>query len=250
MSATASSAETTSVARLFGSNVRLYDLTQELSRDTQCHPNHPQVAVYPYETHAHSKEAPDYQGFSFSTDLLIMSDHAGTHVDGINHMSPAPDAASIDQMSLSTFCGDAICLDLSSKEPGAGITIEDLQAALAAAGEELKEDDVVLLYTGHYERTGGTAAYLSDYPGLEPESATWLIDQGVKLFGGQAPSVDKPSRGDYPVHQICGEKGITHFENVGPLAAIAGKRFTLFGFPLAIRAGTGSPVRLVAAIQE
>jgi kynurenine formamidase len=47
---------------------------------------------------------------------------------------------------------------------------------------------------------------------------------------------------------VCRELGVTHIENVGPLGAVAGKRFTLFAFPLKIDPGTGSPVRLVAAI--
>ena len=108
----------------------------------------------------------------------------------------------------------------------------------------------MLLYTGHYERTAGTPEYLTEFPGLEPESARWLIERGVKLFGNQAMSVDVPDRYAFPVHQVCRELHVTHIENVGPLAAVAGKRFTLFGFPLKIVPGTGSPIRLVAAVPE
>lgn len=238
-----------SISRLFGTNTTLYDLTQELSKDTQSHALHPRTEVYPFETHANSKESLN-TGFSYSASLLIMSDHAGTHVDSISHMNPNPDAPTIDQMALNNFCGDAVCLDLSHKEPRSGITVSDLENAVAAAGTELVEDDIVLIYTGHYERNYGTDQYLDGSPGLEPESAHWLIDKGVKLFGNQAPSVDVPGRYDFPVHQVCAERGVTHVENVGRLEPLAGKRFTLFGFPLNIRAGTGSPIRLVAAIQE
>jgi kynurenine formamidase len=49
---------------------------------------------------------------------------------------------------------------------------------------------------------------------------------------------------------VCREFGVTHIENIGPLAAVAGKRFTLFAFPLKIIPGTGSPIRLVAAVPE
>lgn len=239
----------TSVSRLFGSNTKLYDLTQELSKDTQSHALHPRTEVYPFETHAHSKEALN-SGFSYAASLLILSDHAGTHVDSISHMDPRPEAPTIDQMPLSTFCGDAVCLDLSHKEPRSGITVADIEEALNAAKKELMDDDIVLIYTGHYERTHGTDEYLDGSPGLEPETAEWLIDQGVKTFGNQAPSVDVPGRYDFPVHQVCARRGVTHFENVGTLEPLAGKRFTLFGFPLNIRAGTGSPIRLVAAVQE
>jgi kynurenine formamidase len=63
-------------------------------------------------------------------------------------------------------------------------------------------------------------------------------------------SVDVPDRYTFPVHQVCRELGVTHIENIGALAAVAGKRFTLFGFPLKIVPGTGSPIRLVAAVPE
>jgi kynurenine formamidase len=247
MSATESQAgiETT----LLGRRVRLYDLSQEISQHTQMHPLHPRVEVYPFESHANSRQVLD-TGFSYRACLLIMSDHASTHVDALCHFDPDPGAATIDGMPLDLFCGEAICLALSHLPPRAGITVADLEEALGRDGLDLEPGDIVLLYTGHFERTAGTPEYLTEFPGLEPESARWLIEHGAKLFGNQAMSVDVPERYAFPVHQVCRELGITHFENIGPLAAVAGKRFTLFGFPLQVVNGTGSPVRLVAAVPE
>ena len=236
-------------ATLLGRRVRLYDLSQEVSQRTQMHPLHPRVEVYPFESHANSLQALG-TGFSYRSCLLIASDHASTHVDALCHFDPNPEAPTIDQMSLDLFCGEAVCLDLSHLAPRSGITVADLEAALARAGLDLREGDIVLLYTGHYERTAGTSEYLTEFPGLEPEAARWLIGRGVKLFGNQAMSVDVPERYHFPVHQVCRELGVTHIENIGPLAAVAGKRFTLFGFPLRIVPGTGSPIRLVAAVPE
>jgi kynurenine formamidase len=232
---------------LFGQRVTLFDLSQEVSQQTQMHPLHPRVEVYPYESHEHSKESMG-TGFSYAARLLIMSDHASTHVDAMVHFDPDPEALTIDQMSLDTFCGEAICLDLSHLPARAGITVEDLQGALDKGGLEMRKGDIVLLYTGHFERTGGTPEYLTEFPGLEPESAQWLIDQGAKTFGNQAMSVDVPERYDFPVHQVCREAGVTHIENIGELAPVASKRFTLFAFPLKIVPGTGSPIRMVAAL--
>jgi kynurenine formamidase len=232
---------------LLGQRVRLYDLTQELSQRTQMHPLHPRVEVYQFESHANS-HALLGTGFSYHSRLLIMSDHASTHVDALCHFDPDPGAPTIDQMPLDLFCGEAICIDLSHLAPRTGITVDELERSLAKDGLELREGDIVLLYTGHYERTAGTPEYLTEFPGLEPEAARWLIERGTKVFGNQAMSVDVPDRYAFPVHMVCRELGVTHLENIGPLAAVAGKRFTLFAFPLKIDPGTGSPVRLVAAI--
>jgi kynurenine formamidase len=234
-------------AILLGVRVRLHDLSQEVSQQTQMHPLHPRVEVYPFESHAHSLEVLG-TGFSYRSNLVIASDHASTHVDALCHFDPAPDAPTIDVMPLDLFCGDAVCLDLSHVPARHGITVEDLRDGLARSALELRPDDIVLLYTGHFERTGGTPAYLTDFPGLEPEAARWLVERGVKMFGNQAMSVDVPDRYHFPVHQVCRELGVTHIENVGPLAAVAGRRFTLFAFPLRIVPGTGSPIRLVAAV--
>ena len=202
-------------ATLLGRKVRLHDLSQEVSQRSQMHPLHPRVEVYPFESHANSLALLG-TGFSYRANLMILSDHASTHVDALTHFDPDPDAPTIDQMPLELFCGEAICLDLSELPPRAGITVADLEAALAKDGLDLREGDIVLLYTGHYERTTGTPEYLTEFP----------------------------------VHQVCRELHVTHMENIGPLAAVAGKRFTLFGFPLKIVPGTGSPIRLVAAVPE
>jgi kynurenine formamidase len=47
---------------------------------------------------------------------------------------------------------------------------------------------------------------------------------------------------------MCRAEGITHFENLANLGRLVGRRFTFVGFPLRIRAGTGSPVRAVAVL--
>lgn len=232
---------------LLGRQMKLYDLSQELSQRSQMHPLHPRVEVYPFESHPNSKQALG-TGFSYVAKLLIMSDHASTHVDAISHFDSDPGAPTIDQMSLGLFCGEAICLDLTHLPDRAGITVPDLKAAMDKADLEIRNGDTVFLYTGHYERTGGTPEYLTQFPGLEPESAQWLIDEGAKMFGNQAMSVDVPDRYHFPVHEICRAAGVTHIENIGALAPVASKRFTFFGFPLKIVPGSGSPIRLVAAV--
>ena len=42
---------------LLGCSVRLHDLSQDVSQQTQMHPLHPRVEVYPFESHANSLAA-------------------------------------------------------------------------------------------------------------------------------------------------------------------------------------------------
>ena len=83
------------------------------------HPLHPRVEVYPFESHANS-HALLGTGFSYRSNLMILSDHASTHVDSFTHFDPDPDAPTIDRLPLDLFCGEAICLDLSHLPPVPG----------------------------------------------------------------------------------------------------------------------------------
>jgi kynurenine formamidase len=109
---------------------------------------------------------------------------------------------------------------------------------------------VLLIRTGSADRFGGTPEYTTQYPGLDESAAEWLGDHGVKIFGVDSPSPDNPADRIYPVHLFCRRNGVTHYENLANLQAVVGRRFAFFGFPLRIRAGTGSPVRAVAMLDD
>ena len=71
-------------------------------------------------------------------------------------------------MPLDLFCGEAICIDLSHLPRGPASPSRSLERLLGQDGLELREGDIVLLHTGHYERTVGTPEYLTEFSGLEP----------------------------------------------------------------------------------
>ena len=114
----------------------------------------------------------------------------------------------------------------------------------------MQPGQILLVRTGDYERNHGTPAYLSQYPGFDESGSDWLLDHGVKAFGVDSPSPDNPVSKTYPCHMMCRAHGITHFENLANLDQLIGRQFTFIGFPLRIRAGTGSPVRAVAQIDD
>lgn len=84
--------------------------------------------------------------FRTASYYISMSDHSGTHVDAPKHFDPTPGALSVDQMPLNEFYTEGICLDLSHAELGASIGVEEMESALLASKQEIKQDDTVLLY--------------------------------------------------------------------------------------------------------
>jgi kynurenine formamidase len=71
----------------------------------------------------------------------------------------------------------------------------------------------------------------------------------VRAVGTDCLSLDSADggRGELPAHFELLERGILILENVANLSALPVRTF-LFALPLPIRNGTGSPLRLVAAL--
>lgn len=228
---------------------RLIDLSQEIYQGMFVYPGHLKTVVW--EHHSHEETRKNFEGgFSYQSRGLLFSDHGPTHVDALSHLDPRPEAPPIDQMSLDIFYGLATCIDVSHKEPQTYITADDLDKAASRSGVEILKGDILLLYTGTYNRYHGSREYLSQYPGLDEAGSNWLVEQGIKTFGVDSPSPDNPISRTYPCHMMCRARGITHYENLANLDQLVGKRFTFAGFPLRIRNGTGSPVRAVAILES
>lgn len=224
----------------------LIDLSREIYHKMPRLLNHPSIVITPYSTHDEAREAEGVK-FSSATLSLAMGDHAGTHVDAPIHFDARPGAKSIDEMPLETFFTEAVCLDLSHKPLKSDISIEDLEKAIEVAGVEIKPGDTVLLHMDFYRRCYGTDGYLTDFPGLVKESAEWLGNKGIGMFGLEAVSPGRPGKNNFEVHLVCRDMGFTHMEGLVNLEKLVGKgRFRFIGFPLKIKGGTGSPIRAVA----
>tara|TARA_B100000315_G_C14408798_1_gene509996 strand:+ start:211 stop:903 length:693 start_codon:yes stop_codon:yes gene_type:complete len=229
--------------------VKLIDLSRELYHRAPTHPDHPPMVINSWVTHEERKK--ETGGFSSTSMVLSMGDHAGTHVDAPRHFNADPGAPGIGELPLEHFYTEAVCLDLSRKPSASDITIANLEAACRAADVDIQEGDTVFLYTGHHERTFGTPAYLTDFPGLTRESAEWIGRKGIVSFGVEAVSPGRPGENNFEVHRVCAEMGFTHMESLMNLEALVGKgRFRFAGFPLKIRGGSGSPIRAVAILEE
>lgn len=229
--------------------MEIIDLSRELFHRTAVHPSHPPVVVATWYDHGEVKRAGN-TAFTSKALFLSMSDHAGTHVDAPVHFDGRPGAASIDEMPLERFYTEAICLDLSHVPLKHAATVGEMEAALAASGQEIRAGDTVLLHMGTNDRLLGTPRYAHDFPGLAVESVHWLADRGIGMFGVEAVSPAPEGEPNFQAHLACAERGITHMECLANLDKLVGRgRFRFIGFPLRIRGGTASPIRAVAIFE-
>lgn len=228
---------------------RMIDLSQEIYQGMPLYPGHLNTVLWEYHTHEGTKGGFE-SDLTYATRGIILSDHGPTHVDSISHFDPRPGAATIDEMPLQLFYGSAICIDCSDAPPRQDIGLDQLDQALAASGQELREGDILLINLGHHQRHGGTPEYTGDFAGLGEAGAEWLVQCKVKAFGVDSPTPDNPASRTYPVHLICRRESLHHYENLANLHEVVGRRFQFFGLPLKFRAGHGSPVRAVAVLDD
>jgi len=230
--------------------MHIIDLSREIHHRAPAHPSHPPVVVTVWNDHSEVKRAGNTE-FTSKSLSLSMSDHSCTHVDAPVHFNPAPDAPSIDQVPLENFYTEAICLDFGETPNRYEATIDDMEAALAASGEEIKAGDTVMIHMGIHNRLYGSPDYVHEFPGLSVPAVHWLADRGIGMFGVEAVSPAPEGEPNYLAHLACAERGITHMECLMNLDQLVGKgRFRFAGFPLKIKDGTASPIRAVAIFED
>ena len=224
---------------------RVIDLSQPLSSESQLHPFFPPTQVLRHIQHTDA--APGRP--SFNAEIIITSNHAATHVDAFGHYDPT--GVKIAEMPLDTFCGDAICVDIRDYPGGHDVTAAELEGAVTASGQELRDGDILLFCSDHYNRTAGTPAFLDGFNGISAEAVHWMADRGVKIFGVETISPDLVYITDeYPTHRACAERRLTHYENLNDLKEVLNRRFQFYGFPLRLEPAYGSPIRAVGIVDD
>jgi arylformamidase len=154
-----------------------------------------------------------------------MSCHTGCHVESALHVVEGGEP--IDAVSLERVIGSAVVLDLTPVDAGALIDAPALAEALAASGETIGVDEIVLLRTDWAQRAIGTPRYFPDSPALTLEAAQWLVDHRPKCVGCdffEEPAARSPgwSPEEFVVHRTLLGAGIVLVEglvNLGELPA-------------------------------
>ena len=228
--------------------LKLIDLSQEIFEGMSVFPMHQPTFIMTNMTHESNKQVTGSKKVGFSARNLLISEHGGTHSDAVWEYKP--EGETIDKMPLTHFWGSAICIDVSHIPPSRRIEPRDLQEAVRKSGQNLQPGDIVLLFTGHFDRYFGTDLWQTTYSGLSYDGAKWLAEQGVVNIGVDAPAIDHPEDIDFSGHLVCGEYDITNTENLCNLHLVVNRRFLYMGLPLRIRDGSGSPIRAVALLED
>jgi kynurenine formamidase len=200
------------------------DLSQDIINDMPVHPYDDQVTLYQDKFLDKDK---------YVNHRLEIGMHSGTHIDTPMHLTDR--VTYINGIPPEKFIGRGILLDVRNESY---ITLKETYYSL------VREDDIVLLYTGHSDRYG-TKEYYTDQPVIDKELADFFAQKKIKMLG-----MDLPSPDDYPfeIHKILFANDILIIENLTNLSELIGvKSFEVMAFPLKIKA-EASMARVIAAI--
>ena len=188
-----------------------------------------------------------------ASSMFVSGDHIGTHIDALKHFrkgGPGADAIPIE------YCyGNGVCLDFRHLPLGAGITVDDMKAALSKVKYTLKELDIVLIHTGA-GKLQSSDKYVTDQVGMTAESTHWCLDQGIKVMGIDAITFDPPiwamfeRKQFWEAHRVMIEREYYHLENMSNLDSLPPHGFTLSLFPIKWVGTTAAPVRAVAILED
>ncbi|QLG60296.1 cyclase family protein [Halorarum salinum] len=210
------------------------DLSQPFSEDM------PHPASMPSPEFSPVRDVDD-DGINVQKYQLIT--HVGTHVDAPYHF--IPDGKKIDEISLEKMNGQAIVIDIPKRSPEE-ITVDDVKSKDA----EIRENDIVILNTGWHSKYGDED--YEPHPWLNTEVAEWFVEKKINMLCMDVLTPDLPwslreeGWNEFPVHQTLLENEVLIAENLGNLDEVGDERIELFGSPIEIQGGDGSPARFVA----
>ena len=181
----------------------------------------------------------------FRSNLLMLIEHTGTHVDSPAHF--IEEGSFIDEVSLDRFCGRAIILDLHHLVVNnKAFTVDEIEKSILKT-RAAPDKAIILLRTG-WEDKWSTDDYQRN-PGLSKETAEYIVRRRVKAVGIDAPSIDAGDSKDFPAHVTLLKEGVVIYENLKNLESVGEAEFTFMGLPLRIEKGSASPVRAIAIVE-
>ncbi|MGC2288485.1 MAG: cyclase family protein [Thermoplasmata archaeon] len=181
----------------------------------------------------------------YSIERLNAMTHSGTHLDAPYHFIES--GKSVDQIAPGDLTGDGAVLDLRKEVRGHLIP----QAAIERHWPKSFRPEIVLLETGWSHDRSRTKKYLYDFPGIEPSTAEWLVQQKVKGVGTDALGIDPYANEKFEAHKVLLGRDIWILEALDHLDTLQEDTpYTVVAAPLKLEGASGAMSRVFAIEQK
>ncbi len=249
-------------ARIASGTIRVVDLTHTLDPDFPViilPPEFGQCARFRME----EISAYDHRGPAWKWHNISMSEHTGTHFDAPSHWISGRDVprGAVDEIDVADFIGPACVIDCSdgaAQNEDFELTVPVIEEWEKAHGK-IPAGSWVLMRTDWSKRTGAPYLNMKDdgphSPGPTPEAIRFLIDQrNIRGFGVETVGTDAGQGSHYtppyPAHYYLHGAGKYGLQCLTGLDALPPTGAVLVAAPLKIKNGTGSPLRVLALVEN
>ena len=244
--------------------IRVVDLTQTLNESfppLQLPPQFGQVWGFKRERISHYDE----QGPAWYWNNFSCGEHTGTHFDAPAHWITGKDHAAntVDTIPPQRFLAPACVVDASAEVAGNPdwlLTVEFLQAWESKHGR-IAAGSWLIFRTDWSRRVSDPASFLNmredgaHTPGPTQQTVEWLIrERDVQGFGVETINTDAGQSYAWPLPYPChtlmhgankyGLQCLRNLDQLPPQGAL------ILSAPLKIEQGSGSPLRVLALVQQ
>lgn len=232
-------------------SLQAYDVSPTVRTNMPHWPSHPTAAIV--------DDARTIASDHHFIQVLILPEHAGSHVDAPAHIQSSMPEWTIDRYAADHLVRPFKKYDLTGldPQPGQNITRDELVACEQAAGFRLEPGDIALLNFGwdrHYPSDDDTDAgrrtwWAANSPGLDEDACRHLADAKVTAVAADNATCDTSAR-DGTVNTAFGHDRyflpnqiliIEGLVGLGPVPPVG----LFVALPMKIRGGSGSPLRVV-----
>jgi len=213
--------------------MKILDFTQFISED---------MPVYPGTEGPKLQPANTYEKDGFKETLMTMYTHTGTHMDPPAHLYGH--RPTLDKLPVSQFVGKGLVIDCSDLGEGGIVTFPYIEKVR----EKADQAEFLLLRFG-WDQYWGKEAYFGEYPVIDEDVSSYLIDTNKKGVGIDAIGIDPISDTNLTIHRkLFLHNDIVVIENLTRLEEAGPDLFTFAALPLKHVDADGSPVRAIGIL--
>lgn len=205
--------------------MKIIDLTQKMFNE---------MPVHPYDDGITIVQDKFLEKDAYNNTRIELGMHTGTHIDAPKHLVKV--GKGIEVFPLSHFIGNGCILDVRG---------EDIISMKKEYKTKIKQNDIVLLFTGYGEIFGSEKYYGNNMPTIDMNLAQHLVEKKVKMLG-----MDLPSPDNYPflIHNELLSNNVLIIENMANLKKLLNEnKFQVMAMPLSLHA-EASITRAIAII--
>ena len=231
--------------------MRVVDLSPTLERGIPNWPLHPPLVIDKAKLTARD---------GYYCQLLMISEHTGTHVDAPVHFHDHLMHMSIDTFPADKLIAPAVLYDFSDKDlqPGDLVTLHMVKAYEAEKGVQVGEGEIALINFGWMQRFWRTdnqsTWFVKNAPGIREDAIIYFKERGIRAIGCDTVACDMAvidgvgqETTGHTTHWL--PNGILIIEMLTNLHKLS-LRSLFVATPLKIKEGSGSPIRPLAFCED